>query len=126
MILSPPSISHQKLLKLSNLSIVTRSTRHIIGKALEHGFETTHPTQSYLVLSLCLREYSHTTNLTVDRFGSDEFEVIRRHYNRLAINHPNQNLLIFSIDEVKPIVEKVGSCIRLIILTEELSIGLTT
>jgi hypothetical protein len=112
--------------QLTDLCLVSRSSHHMIGKALEHGVKTTHLTQSYLILCLSFKEYCHATNLVIDQFSCDEFETILRLYQKIVMDYPDQNLLIFSIDEVKEIIAKVGNDIRSIALAEELSIGLTT
>ena len=105
---------------LSNLTLVARSSRRAIGQALEVGFDASQiETSSYLILSLCFKEYSHATNLAVRLFGSEEFETISRYYNRLATEHPDRHLLMFSDTEVKPILERVGGCIRSIFCRTE-------
>ena len=99
--------------KLSNLNIVARSSRKAIGKALEVEFETNQIKASfYLILCLCFKEYCHATNLAVRLFETSEFETISDYYNRLATECPNRQLLIFSGQEVKPILERVGAGIR--------------
>jgi hypothetical protein len=99
--------------KLSDLTIVARSSRKAIGKALELEFETNQmKASSYLILCLCFKEYCHATNLAVRLFKTSEFETISDYYNRLATEHPDRQLLIFSGHEVKPILERVGAGIR--------------
>lgn len=99
--------------KLSKLTIVARSSRKAIGKALEVEFETNQmKASSYLILCLCFKEYCHATNLAVRLFKISEFETISDYYNRLATEHSDRHLLIFSGHEVKPILERVGACIR--------------
>jgi hypothetical protein len=98
---------------LSNLTLVTRSTRRAISKALEVGLNTSQIEQSsYLILSLRFKEYSEATNLAIRLFGTEEFETISYYYNRLAAEHPDRHLLIFSGQEIQPILERVGGCIR--------------
>jgi hypothetical protein len=98
---------------LSNLTLVARSSQKTIGTALETGFKVSQiEASSYLILSLCFKEYCHATNLAVRLFGTDEFETISRYYNRLAIEHPDRHLLMFSGSEIEPILEQVGAAIR--------------
>jgi hypothetical protein len=111
--------------QLTDLALVVRSSQRMIGKALKHGLKTPHLTQSYLILALCVKEYCYSTNLAIDRFGSDEFETILAYYHRLVREHPDRNLLIFTLSEVKPILAKVGGDIRSIVSMVEISIGLT-
>ena len=99
--------------KLSDLTIVARSSRKAIGQALELEFETNQmKASSYLILCLCFKEYCHATNLAVRFFKTAEFETISDYYNRIATEHPDRQLLTFSGDEVKPILERVGAGIR--------------
>jgi hypothetical protein len=115
------SICQNYYAKLSNLTLVARSSRRAIGMALEVGFTADSPkgtlrerveTASYLMLSLCFKEYCHTTNLAVRLFGTEEFETISCYYNRLAKEHQDRQLLTFSGQEVQPILDRVGGCIR--------------
>jgi hypothetical protein len=106
--------------KLSNLAIVARSSRKAIGKALELEFGANQMNaSSYLILCLCFKEYCHATNLAVRLFKTSEFEKISDHYNRLATQHSDQQLLIFSGDEVQSILERVGTCLRPIVCGTE-------
>jgi hypothetical protein len=105
---------------LTNLSLVARSSRSTIGKALEAGFDASQvETSSYLVVSLCFKEYCHATSLAIDLLGIEEFETIACYYNRLANEHQDRYLLIFSDTEIKPILERVGACIRSILYGTE-------
>jgi hypothetical protein len=98
---------------LSNLTLVTRCSRRAISKALEVGLNTSQiEKSSYLILSLCFKEYSDATNLAVRLFGTEEFDTISYYYNRLAAEHPDRHLLIFSGQEIQSILEQVGACIR--------------
>lgn len=98
---------------LSNLTLVSRFSRRAIGKALEIGLDASQiEKSSYLILSLCFKEYSHATNLAVPLFRTEEFETISHYYNRLATEYPDRHLLIFSGQEVQPILERIGGCIR--------------
>jgi hypothetical protein len=98
---------------LSNLTLIARSSQRAIGKALESEFPDSQiETASYLILSLCFKEYSRSTNLAVRRFGIAEFETISRYHNRLVNEYPDRALLIFSGTEIKPILERIGACIR--------------
>jgi hypothetical protein len=106
--------------QLTDLSLAARSSRRIIAQAIEQGLKDDHLKQSYLTLCLCTQEYCRATNLSVNRFGLDEFETIQIYYNRLVIEHPDQNLMIVAIHEIRPILEKVGGSIRSIISAEEL------
>lgn len=123
------SICQNYYAKLSNLTLVARSSQKAIGTALEVGFAADSPkgtlllkqrlcqrerveTSSYLLLSLCFKEYCHSTNLAVRLFGTAEFETISCYYNRLAKEHIDRQLLIFSGQEVQPILERVGACLR--------------
>jgi hypothetical protein len=114
------SICQNYYAKLSNLTLVARSSRKAIGTALEVGFTANRvETVSYLMLSLCFQEYCHTTNLAVRLFGTEEFETISCYYNRLANEHQDRQLSIFSGHEVQPILERVGDCIRLMVFSGE-------
>jgi hypothetical protein len=114
------SICQNYYAKLSNLTLVDRSSRKAIGTALEVGFTANRvETASYLMLSLCFKEYCHTTNLAVRLFGTEEFETISCYYNRLANEHQDRQLLIFSGQEVQPILDRVGDCIRLMVFSGE-------
>jgi hypothetical protein len=107
------SIRQDYYANLSNITLVARSSRKAIGMALEVGFTANQvETASYLILSLCFKEYCHATNLAVRLFGVEEFETISCYYNRLANEHPDRQLLIFSGQEVQPILDRVGGCIR--------------
>ena len=98
---------------LSNLTLVARSSRRAIGQALEVGLDASQiEISSYLILSLCFKEYSHATNIAVRLFGTEEFETISHYYNTLATEHCDRHLLMFSGTEVKPILERVGGCLR--------------
>jgi hypothetical protein len=112
--------------KLTDLSIVARSSHRMIGKAIEHGLINDYLASSYLTLALSFREYSYAIDIPVDRFCLDEFDTVLAYYHRLVCEHPDLQLLIFSLAEVKPILQQVGGLIRSIVLTEESSIGLTT
>ncbi len=106
----------QECARLSNLTLVARASRSIIGKALEIGSETTQiETASYLVLSLCFKEYCHTKNLTIQLLGIEDFEIISCYYNRLVNEHPDRTLLMFASTEIQPILERVGDRIRSIV-----------
>lgn len=110
------SIRQDYYANLSNLTLVARSSRKAIGTALEVGFAADGvETASYLILTLCFKEYCHATNLAVRLFGIEEFETISCYYNRLANEHIDRQLLIFSGYEVQPILERVGDCIRLMV-----------
>jgi hypothetical protein len=114
------SICQNYYAKLSNLTLVARSSRKAIGTALEVGFTANRvETASYLMLSLCFKEYCHTTNLAVRLFGTEEFETISCYYNRLANEHQDRQLLIFSGQEVQPILDRVGGCIRSMVFSGE-------
>jgi hypothetical protein len=98
---------------LSNLTLVARSSRSTIGKALESGFDTIQvETSSYLIVSLCFKEYCHASSLAIDLLGIEAFETIACYYNRLANEHQDRQLLMFSGAEVEIILERVGACIR--------------
>lgn len=102
--------------RLPNLSLVNRSSHKAIGTALECGFAANQVEKaSYLVLCLSFREYCHSTNLAVRLFRGTQFEEIARAYNRLASQHPDRHLSIFSGDEVQPILERVGADLRSLI-----------
>jgi hypothetical protein len=113
------SIRQDYYANLSNLTLVARSSRKAIGTALEVGFTADGvETASYLILSLCFKEYCHATNLAVRLFGIEEFETISCYYNRLAKEHLDRQLLMFSGQEVQPILERVGDCIRSMVFSE--------
>jgi hypothetical protein len=120
------SILQTRYGELSDLAIVQRSSHRMIGKAIEHGLKNDYLASSYLTLSLSFREYSYAIDIPVDRFCVDEFETVLAYYRRLVCEHPDRQLLIFSLAEVKPILQQVGGLIRSIVLTKESSIGLTT
>jgi hypothetical protein len=122
------SICQNYYAKLSNLTLVARSSQKAIGTALEVGFTADSPKgtlrdrveiSSYLMLSLCFKEYCHSTNLAVRLFGTAEFETISCYYNRLAKEHIDRQLLMFSGHEVQPILERVGDCIRSMVFSSE-------
>jgi hypothetical protein len=110
--INPLSI-RDRYANLSNLSLLERSSRRAIGEALDLQLDAS-PIEksSYLILSLSFKEYSHATNLAVRLFGTEEFETISDYYNRLATEYPDRHLLIFAGNEIKPILERVGACIR--------------
>jgi hypothetical protein len=114
------SIRQDYYAKLSNPTLVARSSRRTIATALEVGFTAERVERSsYLMLSLCFKEYCHATNLAVRLFGIEEFETISCYYNKLANEHIDRQLLIFSGHEVQPILERVGACIRSIFYGNE-------
>jgi hypothetical protein len=103
----------ERYFNLSNLTIVANSSRTMISKALGSGFAASQvEISSYLVLSLCFKEYCRTTNLAIDLLNIDDFEVISCYYNKLAKSPPDRQLLIFSNTQAKQILERVGAGIR--------------
>ena len=120
--------------KLSNLTIVARSSRKAIRKALELEFQNNQmKASSALMLCLCFKEYYYATNLDVMLFKVSEFETISDYYNKLITKHPEacasshdaRQLLLFAGHEVKPILEQVGADIRASVCGTE-DIGYTT
>jgi hypothetical protein len=98
---------------LSNLTLVARSSQKAIGTALETGFKASQiEASSYLILSLCFKEYCHATNLAVRLFGIDEFETIAHYYNRIASEQSERQLLMLAGSEIESILERVGAAIR--------------
>ena len=118
------SILIHRYAKLSNLGIVARSSRRMIKKALGYRFGSDWiKISSYLLLSLCFKEYCHANSLAIDRFGIDEFETIVIYYNRLACDNSDRLLSIFSSAEARLILDEVGGYLRSIVSAEELSVA---
>ena len=109
------SYLQERYANLSNLTIVAHSSRTIIGKALAGFAASQVEISSYLVLSLCFKEYFQATSMTIDRLNIDDFEIISCYYNKLTESSLDRHLLIFSTTETKQILERVGGCIRSIV-----------
>ncbi len=98
---------------LTNLALVIRSSQTSIGTAIDVGMADNQITKaSYLTLSLCYKEYCRATKFTDRSLDPDEFETIAHYYNRIASEHPDRHLLMFSGSEIEPILELVGAAIR--------------
>jgi hypothetical protein len=107
------SIQH-RYANRSNLALVAYSSRKMISQALASELALSQvETASYLLISLCFKEYCRATSLSIDLFGTEEFEPILGYYQRLAIEHPDSQLLIFSAPEIQPILDLIGGEIRL-------------
>jgi hypothetical protein len=113
------SIQH-RYANRSNLALVAYSSRKMISQALASELALSQvETASYLLISLCFKEYCRATSLSIDLFGAEEFEPILGYYHRLAIEYPDLQLLIFSASEIQSILERIGAGIRSIVFSTE-------
>jgi hypothetical protein len=97
---------------LTNPALVVRSSRTIIGKAIEIELDNPVVGTSYLILCLCYKEYYRATNFTDRLLDPDGYETIAQYYNRIASERSEGHLLMFTESEIEPILELVGKAIR--------------
>ncbi len=97
---------------LTNLCLVTRSSRTIIGKAIEMELDNPVVRTSYLILCLCYKEYCRATNFTDRSLDPDGYETIAHYYNCIASEQSERQLLMLAGSEIEPILELVGAAIR--------------
>jgi hypothetical protein len=97
---------------LTNLALVVRSSRTIIGKAIEIELDNPVVRTSYLIVCLCYKEYHRATNFTDRSLDPDGYETISQFYNRIASDQSEGHLLMFTGSEIEVILERVGAAIR--------------